>query len=682
MRFKSPRYGLTLPLLMVILAGEIACISISQGPMDRSVVEGETVILRCEVRNKGTFKVYWYFDATARYLSADTVFFEDARDPRFSIVGNQANGVFNLRISSVRRSDAGIYRCGFVPLGSATLRDVSARLTVLVSVPPRDGFPRCEVSPPVGMIAINQRATLTCTSEGGIPPASLTWLKNGIAITSAALQRNVIERLFDSALNGVEFTCQAKNQAGVRTCSVVPLRIDPTARVEPPQLVANPGEDVMFKCLGDGLSPIVEFSWTFGAVSVSSFDEGDRFELSLDRMTLTIRNVQLADDMTSVQCTVATQNGLTATAGALLRVLLVTNNPTDAITTAASTTMTPTTLTPNPNQTLPLPTPEYKGSVGSGRIIGIIIGAIAAAQIVIVFTVFIAHRLLSKYARHPDMSNVPTLAGWTGQQAQYPPGPYQGLDATDRSAGVFRYLTLHPLRAPPSRHSCADVGVYEAAAESTVINNTNIIVYESGYVQHSAHDRYRDSMDDLNNIYQPTSRRQTESAATYEQPRETVIDGGTYYEQPGQTPVQATTQPQGTYYEPPPETNETPSSDEEDDLYETPPTDQQQTDSSDTSPPILGEQRTGVADDEEAEYCEPPVEAHTPVSSSDTSQPILGEQRTGVADDEEAEYCEPPMETQTPVRISDTSAHVYDVAPDDEDEYEIPTNSDGYVQQD
>ncbi|XP_033634239.1 uncharacterized protein LOC117295642 [Asterias rubens] len=730
--------GSIVALLIVLFSGELTCISILRGPIDRIVIEGETVVFTCQIRNKGNFRVFWYFDRDARYLSADTVFFEDARSPRLSIVGNQRNGFFNLRISPVRRTDAGIYRCGFVPVGSTQLMDVRARLTV--HVPPLDGFPRCEIDPPVGL-ALRQRATLTCTSEGGIPPASLTWLQNGTPITPAVLHRNVIERLFDEALNGVEFTCQAKSPAfmGVRTCSFVPLRIDPTARIEPPQLIATPGQDVTFTCIAGGVSPIVEYMWVFGNIIVPSLEDGDRFVLTMDHVSLTIRNVQLVDDMTSVRCTVVTPNGLTATAGALLRVLLAEDIPTTILaattTLAEVTTVIPTTLTANPNQTFPLPTPEYGGGLGGGTIIGIIIGAIVAAQIVIACFVFTAHKIISKYERHRDMAMVPSLASWTGQQTHVQ--PYQGLDQTGRSASTLRYLSLHPLRAPPSRYSCVDVGVYEAAVDS----NTNTIVYDSGYIpnNNTTQQANQDSMDDMNNEYQPVPTAPQMETAFYEQPNESAaIDRSSSREEPYYEPAAEETSTgtkQGTaasqkdlYYEPPVE--ETPIGDggkqgtgasQPDLYYEQPPVEDTPTGTKQGTPatqqdlyyepPVetSTDTKQGTPATQQELYYEPPLEDTPAVTKQGTSAtqqdlyyepppielndhtlsdeetdnyelpPVVNDQQTA---ETEPEYYEPPVELQTTVTDSLAGEHEYDVTPNDDNEYEIPGNTDIYVEQD
>ncbi|XP_038067932.1 uncharacterized protein LOC119737556 [Patiria miniata] len=655
-------------LLLAILVTEAAAITIIRGPQDQTVNLGGTVVFRCTVSNKGNFKVYWFFDRANRYLSADTTFFADAMDARLSIVGNLALGQFNLRIAGVRASDAGVYRCGYVPAGTNMLTSRAARLTV--RLPPDEGFPRCEVSPPAGMIRLGQRATLTCTSQGGVPPASLTWLRNGMEITPAVQRRNVIERTFDEALNGVRFTCRATSPAimGDRICSLVPLSINPTARVEPPQLIARPGDTVVFECVTGGPSPIVEISWTFGGIFVPPLQEPNRFELSMDRLNLTIRDVQLADDETSVQCTVAIAQGLSATAGALLRVV---PPPTD-LTTLIPTTVTPfTTLTPDVNQTQPLPTPQYRDGLGTGSIIGIIIGGIAATQLIIIVIVFISHRLSSDSKRPYGTisargdSMVPSLAGWTGQQVSHT--PYEGLDASGRSASVIRYLTLHPLRVPPTRYSTTDVGVYEEAGDL----NTNTILYESGYVPPLTYTgNIRDSMDIDQDVYQPALRSSAANPDVYEQPRASVnltcptTTDGDYYEPPEVTQqltsanqsIRSQVSQDGDYYEPPEVTEQLASSHNRDPYYYEP-----QPDTDKTRP---------LADDESEVYEVPPSQVATAITGGNNQQ-------TNNADDNE--YYEPPVEetqqSSTPVMTHATDAHVYDVAPDG-DEYEIPDGSD------
>ncbi|XP_022111037.1 uncharacterized protein LOC110990371 [Acanthaster planci] len=706
-------------LMLAILFIETAAIMIIRGPQDQSVHVGGTVILRCTVNNKGSFIVYWFFDRVNRYLSSDVTFFEESADSRLSIVGDQTRGEFNLRISRVQLTDAGIYRCGYVPLGSNMLTSRWARLTVLQ--PPDEGFPRCEVSPRTGMIQLGQRATLTCTSQGGVPPASLVWLQNGFEITAAVQHRNVIERTFESSLNGVRFTCRATSPAfiGERTCSLTPLSINPTVRVEPPLLDVRPGETAVYVCLDRSVSPIVEISWTFGGIFVPPFEGPSRFELSMDRRTLSIRNVQLTDNHTSVQCTVATAQALSATAGALLTVRLrpTVEGPTDVITTLTPTTIfANTTLTPDVNQTEPLPTLQADGGLSTGAITGIIIGSIVIAQLLIIVLVFVSHKLCSGSSRRVRNkprrgdSMVPSLAGWQGQQVVQT--SYEGLDASGRSASAIRYLSLHPLRAPPTNFSTTDVGVYEAASDP----NTNTIVYESGLIQSpSQSSATRDSMDIDHDVYRPALRPTAVSPVVYEQPRNSTNltypapQEDDYYDPSEDTEQLASANKQirsqvskdGDYYQPPDVTEQLASGNEQicskvsskdGDYYQPPDVTEQlasankqicsqvSKDGDYYEPPEFTEQ-IAASWKQDQNFKLQPNTNQSPLSGDESEVlyelPLANstgveKEQANITDDEV--YYEPPLEeyrSSSPVMTHMADAHLYDVAPDD-DVYETP----------
>ena len=379
-------------LLVFMSSANLAlCQSFVEAPRDVTVREGETAQFRCIIRNLSPQQnVYWFRLSTRKFLTTNITLQNTEQRNRISLRGNTNLGEFFLRIRDTVLSDAGSYRCGYaIPNMPFTFR--SADLIVLR--PPNQGFPRCEVSPQNP--EIGDIAALTCRSEGGHPPALLAWSTGLERLTDMKETMNTLAVVISEEHNGKEFLCTATSTAlnNPRTCSVILLNIPPEVRVEPPQNIAEVGRRAVFTCVAFGLPAITRYEWRFMNAPV---DVIPRIEISADGRTLMINDVRQEDDGASVHCTATTTNGLSATAGALLRVVEAMETTT-ALTTGIETTTFNNTM-------------EYDGVTGkpSTVVIVIIVIAVLVGQVLFILLVYVLHRATNRMMKERKARRGPT----------------------------------------------------------------------------------------------------------------------------------------------------------------------------------------------------------------------------------------------------------------------------------
>nr|XP_054756572.1 cell adhesion molecule 2-like [Lytechinus pictus] len=294
------------------------------GPSDTVLVQGKTAVLRCAVKTQGSEVVYWFHVDSGQYISYDENIYSFVMEDRYSIIGNHKKGEYYLTIRNARKSDKGEYRCVY---GN---QFASARMVVLV--PPNDGSPACEALPAADSTSIGNVAQLSCTSQGGDPPAELSWYRQDKLIAGPAVHANSIQRLVKKEDNGVIFTCSATTPALTypRTCSVMILKNPPMVTVTPPEVNIKHGQTAQFSCQGIAETNVTGYRWFVNYVVVGSKVSSPRYTLDPTNTTLTIHNVQAWENGVIVSCEANIQSGLKGRGSANLGVKLPPNFRTES----------------------------------------------------------------------------------------------------------------------------------------------------------------------------------------------------------------------------------------------------------------------------------------------------------------------------------------------------------------
>eukprot|EP00058_Branchiostoma_floridae_P005076 XP_002590564.1 hypothetical protein BRAFLDRAFT_83801 [Branchiostoma floridae] len=184
-------------------------------PESAAVLVGHNVTMNCAFSGlTASDVVNWHKynpsepDGKPFHVSSGSVV--DPEFPRFSIVGNNRSGEFNLRVTNAQPADAGNYRCGVFSFTDT--RD--ARLTVVVP-PPSSPVVLGDLSPR----AAGKSLILSCRSEGGDPLPTLAWY-NGTqrldlpreAMVEQAARRISLDLVISFLTkwdNGANFSCES-----------------------------------------------------------------------------------------------------------------------------------------------------------------------------------------------------------------------------------------------------------------------------------------------------------------------------------------------------------------------------------------------------------------------------------------------------------------------------------------
>uniref|UniRef100_A0A182SMD2 Ig-like domain-containing protein n=1 Tax=Anopheles maculatus TaxID=74869 RepID=A0A182SMD2_9DIPT len=94
-------------------------------PVDLVVSEGSEALLRCEIHNAAG-SVQWTKDGFALGFTQSIPGY-----PRYSVLGDSGQGIYNLRIVNVTLDDDAEYQCQVGPYMHHTLIRAKAKLTVI-----------------------------------------------------------------------------------------------------------------------------------------------------------------------------------------------------------------------------------------------------------------------------------------------------------------------------------------------------------------------------------------------------------------------------------------------------------------------------------------------------------------------------------------------------------------------
>ncbi|KTF83534.1 hypothetical protein cypCar_00013167, partial [Cyprinus carpio] len=166
-----------------------------------SVVEGETAIISCRVKNND--------DSVIQLLNPNrqTIYFRDVRplkDSRFQLVNFSDNELL-VSLSNVSLSDEGRYVC---QLYTDPPQEAYADITVLV--PP--GNPILESREEI--VSEGNETEITCTAMGSKPASTIKWMKGDQPLQDKPEVQIVVE--FPEGLTregeNLELTCRAKGK--------------------------------------------------------------------------------------------------------------------------------------------------------------------------------------------------------------------------------------------------------------------------------------------------------------------------------------------------------------------------------------------------------------------------------------------------------------------------------------
>nr|XP_036669807.1 nephrin isoform X1 [Drosophila suzukii] len=187
-------------------------------PHDLQVLEGAEAMMRCEVANVAG-AVQWTKDGFALGFSAVIPGY-----PRYSVLGDRKQGIYNLRISNASINDDADYQCQVGPARLNSAIRANAKLTV--------------ISPPASIeikgyshnskveVRENQDLQLKCIVANAKPAAQIVWYRGNVEYKPEKREDNVEEstaKRFTTTSSlklkpgpdddYTEYTCQAKHKA-------------------------------------------------------------------------------------------------------------------------------------------------------------------------------------------------------------------------------------------------------------------------------------------------------------------------------------------------------------------------------------------------------------------------------------------------------------------------------------
>ncbi|XP_071957954.1 hemicentin-2-like [Antedon mediterranea] len=268
-------------------------------PTNTNVFQGSTAVLFCNVENKEG-SVQWLKESVP--FTSDTTI--TSGGTRYSIIGSQANGDYNLQIVSSEESDSGSYQCSVTAAGgSSAITSSVAMLTIATSgqrflVIPSD-------------VTTTEGSDVTFRCEVADKVGTLSWLYNGQSISddeSIDLDRHSVVGNYSDGEYNLVISEVTKSESGTYHCVINSDGISGAASSSPASLVVLDAvapadnfptcsifpntnlfenQNVTLLCESEGGDPAAKLSWQVG----QSFIDGEYVSEPYARNTLELQLV-------------------------------------------------------------------------------------------------------------------------------------------------------------------------------------------------------------------------------------------------------------------------------------------------------------------------------------------------------------------------------------------------------
>ncbi|XP_070551410.1 hemicentin-1-like isoform X2 [Ptychodera flava] len=272
-------------------------------PSDVSPKVSSDVTLPCSVVNRNG-NVLWLQNGQS--VSTNRVV-ADSYSDRFSIIGNETQDEFYLLIEDIQLDDAGSYTCAVTGTPSTSY---TVTVTVEEAEAPDSGSPQC--FGPSNDLNEGDEIMLICSSQGGDPPATLTWSKDGQEVASEPVETQIGVKIGVPLTLGYDdqgdvYTCTSSHvtYSELKTCQLPALQINLIPRiavdVEPSILEITEGAQGTFTCNATGDPPVTAYTWYYNSQAINSTDR--RFEHDEGRTVLRVISAEKSMDDAKIWCT-------------------------------------------------------------------------------------------------------------------------------------------------------------------------------------------------------------------------------------------------------------------------------------------------------------------------------------------------------------------------------------------
>lgn len=264
-----------LTTLSLLVTAAVGVQRFQERPQDTSVIQGQTVVLKCAVENR-VGQIQWVKDGFALGYDRNIPGFAT-----YSIIGNDFRE-YNLMIVNTQLEDDADFQCQVGPGGSNEARlTASAKLTVLVpcEVPVIQGYQNASV---VEVPFTRRSLQLVCEARHGRPAAEIEWFRNEQKVVqNIDYVTEVIEgdkrqnarstlslQLHGNTEDNAMYRCQAKNSAvtGHPLSTVVTISIlyppgPPVIEGYNDGQVVRTNDTVLLSCMSRGGNPLGTVVW-------------------------------------------------------------------------------------------------------------------------------------------------------------------------------------------------------------------------------------------------------------------------------------------------------------------------------------------------------------------------------------------------------------------------------------
>ncbi|XP_022244976.1 synaptogenesis protein syg-2-like isoform X2 [Limulus polyphemus] len=247
-------------------------------PRASDVIQGYTIDLQCHIGNLAG-AVQWSKDGFVLGYDPDIPGY-----PRYVMIINPNNGVYNLRVSQAQLKDEGVYQCQVGPApGNKPIRS-QANLTVLV--PPEKVEIRHRSNGSVLEVREAERVSLTCYAYQSKPQSQLKWYRNRKELKDPVPYevedlRNKLFTTFSTITihpkledNNATYTCEVVHPT-LKTSLTATVRISVLYPPEPPEIegyneqdIVQIGDTLTLACISRGGNPPATLVWFRNGVQV------------------------------------------------------------------------------------------------------------------------------------------------------------------------------------------------------------------------------------------------------------------------------------------------------------------------------------------------------------------------------------------------------------------------------